>query len=154
MAQEMLAIEMVLKEINELARSGQVPLIQEEVKERETVVGSLKDNPRLMALFLLYDMTVRAIHAARATCERRMAGQPWGGATWDGAREDFKLVRQLEAKRDLLHPLFYYELQTWLDEWEADRIAVRQGLEVVTYDKVRKTKEVLQQLLKDGSLED
>jgi hypothetical protein len=99
-------------------------------------------------------MTVRAIHSSRATVERRMADQAWGGATWEGAKEDFRLVRQLEAKRDMLHSLFYFELQTWLDEWDAENVGLRKDLEVVTYSKNKKPTEVLKRLLRDGQLDD
>ena len=154
MAEDKLSIEMILKEVDELAASGREPEMYTPVGNRDTVIGNLRNNPRLMALLLLIDMTVRAIHSSRATVERRMAAQPWGGSTWEGAKEDFRLVRQLEAKRDMLHSLFYYELQTWLDEWDAENVGLRKDLEVVTYSKNKKPTEVLKRLLRDGQLDD
>ena len=154
MAEDKLSIEMILKEVDELAISGKEPAMSTPVSERETVIGNLRLNQRLMALLLLLDMTIRAIHSSKATCERRMADEAWGGVTWEGAKEDFRLVRQLEAKRDMLHTLFYYELQAWLDEWDAENIAVRKELDVVTYSKNRKPSEVLKRLLQDGQLDD
>lgn len=154
MAQDKLSIEIILKEVDELAMTGREPEIFTPVSERDTVVGNLRNNPRLMALLLLFDMTVRAIHSARATVERRMSDQPWGGATWEGAKEDFRLVRQLEAKRDILHTLFYFELQTWIDEWDAENVGLRKDLAVVTFSKSRKATETLKRLLKEGQLDD
>jgi hypothetical protein len=154
MAEEKLSIEMILMEVEELVRSGREPEMSTPVGKPDTVIGNLRFNPRLMALLLLVDLTVRAMHSARATCERRMSVEAWGGATWEGSKEDFRLVRQLEAKRDMLHTLFYYELKTWLDEWDADNIGVRQELDVVTYSKNKKPAEVLKRLLRDGQLDD
>ncbi len=154
MEKETLAIELILKEMDELGRSGEQTEVSTPVRSRETVIGNLHGNSRIMSLLLLFDLSIRAVHSARATAERMRSETPWGADEGDEARENYRLIKQLEAKRNLLQSLFYYELQTWLDEWEADVVGIRCGLDVVSYSKTRKTSDVLRQLLNEGRLED
>jgi hypothetical protein len=154
MAQEGLIIERILLEVEESARKGVEPVTTSAVTENETVVANLRDNQKLMALFGLLDMSVRAVHAARAVVESKKASNPWASNDWEGARDDFLLVKQLEEKRDLINALFFYELKSWLDLWNAEGIGIREGLQIVTFPTTRKTSEVLRELLNKGMLDD
>jgi hypothetical protein len=154
MAQEGLIIERILLEVEESARKGVEPVTTSAVTENETVVANLRDNQKLMALFGLLDMSIRAVHAARAVVERKKASNPWASNDWEGARDDFLLVKQLEEKRDLINALFFYELKSWLDLWNAEGIGIRENLQIVTFPTTRKTTEVLRELLNKGMLDD